>query len=107
MQLVCDVQVIDMEARADGRALKTLLPHLNPRKLVLVGAEKGDTEDLAEACSASATTDTEVLQPNVNDTLQVGEDIKMFSFKLDDDMLSSVVLRKVSLLSDVFALDGF
>ena len=25
--------VIDMEAKADGRALKTFIPHLNPRKL--------------------------------------------------------------------------
>lgn len=26
--------VIDMEGKADGRALKTLLPHMNPKKLV-------------------------------------------------------------------------
>lgn len=32
--LLCSVFALDMEGRADGRALKTILPQINPRKLV-------------------------------------------------------------------------
>lgn len=34
IQLRCSVFAVDMEGKADGRALKTLLPHMNPKKLV-------------------------------------------------------------------------
>ena len=34
VKMSCSVFVMDMEGKADGRALKTLLPHLNPKKLV-------------------------------------------------------------------------
>ena len=34
VNLMCTLFVVDMEGQADGRALKTILPQINPRKLV-------------------------------------------------------------------------
>lgn len=34
VQVFCKVRYVDLEGRSDGRSMKTILPQINPRKLV-------------------------------------------------------------------------
>lgn len=107
---------MDMEGKADGRALKTLLPHLNPKKIVsgaatvyfgrfmrsilsqvLIGGDKEATADLESTCRANATMTRDIYAPALEETVQVGDDAKSFSIRLEESLLGTIKLRRVRL----------
>ncbi|PVF96449.1 hypothetical protein CPB86DRAFT_736678 [Serendipita vermifera] len=86
----CQVYFIDLEGVHDGRALKNILPHVNPRRIILVQATSNATESLIDACRSIRSMTTEIYAPRVGETLRVGEDMRNFTLALSDALMSSI-----------------
>ncbi|KAM0790221.1 hypothetical protein ACM66B_005534 [Microbotryomycetes sp. NB124-2] len=93
--LRCLLLAIDMEGASDGRALKTILPQINPRKLVIVGGSPTDVADLAAACKDVPSMTQDIFTPNVDESLRLGEEAQNFSIRLGDSIMASLRLSRV------------
>ncbi|KAG0654938.1 hypothetical protein C6P46_001333 [Rhodotorula mucilaginosa] len=93
--LQASVFVVDMEGLSDGRALKTILPQINPRKLVIVDGMRDAIEDLANACKAVTSMTKEIFTPALGETIKVGEETKNFSLRLGDSIMATLRLSRV------------
>ncbi|KIM25567.1 hypothetical protein M408DRAFT_74190 [Serendipita vermifera MAFF 305830] len=93
----CKVHFIDLEGVHDGRALKNILPHINPRRMVIVQASPEATESLIESCKATKSMTTEVYAPSIGETVRIGEDMRNFTVALSDALMSSI---KMSVYED-------
>ncbi|KAL8287338.1 hypothetical protein RQP46_003790 [Phenoliferia psychrophenolica] len=93
--LLCSLFVVDMEGKTDGRSIKTILPQINPRKLVIVDGSPTAVEDLATACRAVSTMTDDIYTPDVGECITVGEETKNFSVRLGDTIMASLKLSRV------------
>lgn len=93
--MACGLLVIDMEGQTDGRSLKTILPQINPRKLVIVNGSDEAVRDLAEACKAVAAMTHDIYTPAAGERLTVGEETKSFSVRLGDSVMATLRMSRV------------
>ncbi|GAA5860663.1 hypothetical protein JCM3774_006244 [Rhodotorula dairenensis] len=93
--LQASIFVVDMEGLSDGRALKTILPQINPRKLVIVDGTRDAIEDLANACKAVTSMTQDIFVPTLGETIKVGEETKNFSLRLGDSIMATLRLSRV------------
>lgn len=117
VQLACRLLFVDMEGLNDGRAVKSIVPHVNPRKMVgklikyifrdiqgysvlewqiIVHASPEATEALIAACASIRTMTKDIFSPPLGETLQIGQHTNSFSISLAEDLLNSVKMSKVS-----------
>ncbi|GAA5993784.1 hypothetical protein JCM11641_006987 [Rhodosporidiobolus odoratus] len=87
--------VVDMEGLSDGRALKTILPQINPRKLVIVDGPQSAIKDLADACKAVTSMTEDLYTPSLGETVKVGEETKNFTLRLGDSVMKGLRLSRV------------
>jgi cleavage and polyadenylation specificity factor subunit 2 len=104
-----------MEGLNDGRALKTIVPQVNPRKLVckgnvlesspshtllrlqiIVHASREASENLVESCGAIRAMTRDIYAPALGDTCQIGQHTNSFSISLSDELLASIKMSSVS-----------
>ncbi|KPV72470.1 uncharacterized protein RHOBADRAFT_55930 [Rhodotorula graminis WP1] len=87
--------VVDMEGLSDGRALKTILPQINPRKLVIVDGPPDSIADLAGACKSVTSMTEDIFTPALGEKIKVGEETKNFSIRLGDSIMAALRLSRV------------
>ncbi|BGP18072.1 hypothetical protein JCM10213_008391 [Rhodosporidiobolus nylandii] len=87
--------VVDMEGLSDGRALKTILPQINPRKLVIVDGAPASISDLATSCKSVTSMTEDVYTPALGETVKVGEETRNFSLRLGDSIMKGLRLSRV------------
>ncbi|SGY25443.1 BQ5605_C018g08616 [Microbotryum silenes-dioicae] len=95
VRIVCSIFVVDFEGASDGRALKTILPQMNPRKLVIVNGSQASINDLAAHCQAVNAYSEEIFTPSLNESIVVGHETKNFSIRLGDSIMASLRLSRV------------
>ena len=91
----CKVLVVDMEGKADGRALRSILPLIEPKRLVLVNGNEEATQDLASALQSATIAPKDILTPEVGQVTKISDVTKSFSVRLDDSLMTALALRKV------------
>lgn len=94
MQLTCKLRYIDFEGINDGRSIKTIVPQVNPRKLVLIHGSPEATKDLADTCQAITAMTREIYTPSVGQTIQVSQGASAYSIKLTDALVSTLKFSK-------------
>ncbi|GAA5902829.1 cleavage polyadenylation factor subunit CFT2 [Sporobolomyces salmoneus] len=87
--------VVDMEGLSDGRALKTILPQINPRKLVIVDGSDEAIQDLATSCKSITSMTQDIYTPALGEKVVIGEETKNFSIRLGDSIMASLRLSRV------------
>ncbi|EPY49380.1 cleavage factor two Cft2/polyadenylation factor CPSF-73 [Schizosaccharomyces cryophilus OY26] len=95
IRISCQVQFIDIEGLHDGRSLKTIIPQVNPRKLVLIHATDEEREDMKRTCSALSAFTKDVYLPKYGEDINVSIDVNAFSLKLSDDLIRNLIWTKV------------
>ncbi|KIJ56611.1 hypothetical protein M422DRAFT_22765 [Sphaerobolus stellatus SS14] len=90
IRLVCKLGFVDMEGLNDGRALKMIVPQVNPRRMIIVHASSEATQSLIEACDAVRAMTKEIFAPALGDTCQIGQHTNSFSISLSDEVLASL-----------------
>ena len=115
--LNCQLLYVDMEGLNDGRAIKTIVPQVNPRRMVryqhllisrtrilifrkpsqiIVHASEPATEALIASCSSIRTMTKEIYHPAAGETLTIGQQTNTYTIALSDQVLDNVTLSRVS-----------
>jgi cleavage and polyadenylation specificity factor subunit 2 len=101
-----------MEGLNDGRAVKTIVPQVNPRKMVcllsrpqfirldpryqiIVHAPSNATDMLIESCANIRAMTRDIYAPARGETIQIGQQTSSFSISLGDELLQSVKMSRV------------
>ncbi|PLW56559.1 hypothetical protein PCANC_01444 [Puccinia coronata f. sp. avenae] len=95
IQVKCNVLMIDLEGKADGRALKTIIPQINPKTVVLINGSTTSNDDFASSVAGLPSFTKQVFSPRVGDQGTVGHDTKSFSVRLGDSIMSSLRFSEV------------
>ncbi|CAA21254.1 mRNA cleavage and polyadenylation specificity factor complex, metallo-beta-lactamase/beta-CASP protein Cft2 [Schizosaccharomyces pombe] len=95
IRVSCQVQFIDIEGLHDGRSLKTIIPQVNPRRLVLIHASTEEKEDMKKTCASLSAFTKDVYIPNYGEIINVSIDVNAFSLKLADDLIKNLIWTKV------------
>ncbi|KAJ3533914.1 hypothetical protein NMY22_g7139 [Coprinellus aureogranulatus] len=94
VQLACRLLFIDMEGLNDGRAVKTIVPQVNPRKMVIVSASVPATQALIDSSASIKTMTKDIFAPTVGETIQIGQQVNSFSISISDEMLKSLRMSR-------------
>jgi cleavage and polyadenylation specificity factor subunit 2 len=111
IQLACRLLFVDMEGLNDGRAVKTIVPQLNPRKMVtvftlpsahrlilckiIVHASSNATDALIESCANIRAMTKDIFAPAPGEYVQIGQQTNSFSISISDELLSSLKMSRV------------
>ncbi|EPB87138.1 hypothetical protein HMPREF1544_06064 [Mucor circinelloides 1006PhL] len=95
LTIQCLLRYVDLEGLSDGRSMKTILPQIAPRKLIIVHGSQSSTEDLATACQGMDHFTKEIFTPSVSEVLNVSAATNIYRVKLTDSMVSSLRFSKL------------
>ncbi|KAI9327471.1 beta-lactamase-like protein [Zopfochytrium polystomum] len=82
LEVRCRLHFIDFEGRADGRAIRILLPHISPRKLILVHGSEEATTKLRDFCLENDAMTNEVFCPVPNEWVNVSAATEMHQVRI-------------------------
>jgi cleavage and polyadenylation specificity factor subunit 2 len=102
-----------MEGLNDGRAVKMIVPQVNPRKMVgnyvnstlymlmvlgqiIVHAQAAAADALIDSCANIRSMTRDIYAPSVGETVQIGQHTNSFSISLSDELLSTIKMSRVS-----------
>ncbi|KAI0796908.1 beta-lactamase-like protein [Abortiporus biennis] len=94
VQLACRLLFVDLEGLNNGRAVKSIVPQINPRKMIIVHASTPATDALIESCSGIRTMTKDIFSPPTNESIQIGQQTNAFSISLTDELLASVKMSR-------------
>ncbi|KDQ64325.1 hypothetical protein JAAARDRAFT_116662 [Jaapia argillacea MUCL 33604] len=90
IQLACRLLFIDLEGLNDARAVKTIVPKILPRKMIIVHAPSDATDTLIESCSNIRAMTKDVYAPEVGGPpVQIGQYTNSFSISLSEELVAS------------------
>ncbi|KAH8113222.1 cleavage and polyadenylation specificity factor subunit [Phellopilus nigrolimitatus] len=90
VQLVCRLLFVDMEGLNDGRAVKKIAAHVNPRKMIIVHSSSEGAQSLVDACGAVRALTKDIYTPDIGESVQIGQHTNSYSISLSEELLSSV-----------------
>ncbi|OWM75610.1 cleavage and polyadenylation specificity factor subunit 2 [Punica granatum] len=93
VQVKCSLTYMDFEGRADSRAIKSILAHVAPLKLVLVRGSAEATEHLKQHCLKHVCP--HVYAPQIEETIDVTSDMCAYKVQLSEKLMSNVLFKKL------------
>ncbi|QRV72872.1 cleavage and polyadenylation specificity factor subunit 2 [Ceratobasidium sp. AG-Ba] len=94
LELRCQVMFIDMEGLNDGRSVKTIIPQVNPRKMIIVHSHREATDALKDSCLSIKTMTRDIYAPDVGESIQIGQQTNVFTVALSDELIASVKMSR-------------
>lgn len=94
IELKCRVIFIDMEGLNDGRSVKTIIPQVNPRKMIIVHSHREATDALKDSCLSIKTMTRDIYAPDVGESIQIGQHTNVFTVALSDELIASVKMSR-------------
>ncbi|KAH7931204.1 hypothetical protein BV22DRAFT_1190509 [Leucogyrophana mollusca] len=94
VQLACRLLFVDMEGLNDGRAVKTIVPQVNPRKMIIVHAPTSATDALIESCANIRAMTKDIYAPTAGESIQIGQQTNTFSISLSDELLATIKMSR-------------
>ncbi|CAG8467764.1 8313_t:CDS:10 [Paraglomus occultum] len=95
----CQLRFVDLEGLNDGRALKTIVPQVQPRKLIIIHASPEATSDFAQNCLVIESTTRDIYTPAVGEVLNVSAAINFYQVKLTDALVSSLKFSRFGFIT--------
>jgi len=91
IDLACRLDFIDMEGLGDGRALKTIVPQLEPRRVILVESWSAkDRDNLKSSLSVVRGMTQDIRLPIQGEVVEIGEFTSNFTVNLGEEVLGSL-----------------
>ncbi|CAK5273384.1 unnamed protein product [Mycena citricolor] len=88
--MACRLLFVDMDGLNDGRAVKTIVPQVNPRKMIIVHAPGDAAKHLVESCANIRTMTKDIFLPTQGESIQIGHQTNNFSISISDELLNSL-----------------
>lgn len=91
VHLRCSLFFVDMDGLYDGRALKTIVPQLEPRRLIMVeSVNEKQRQGTKTAVIHLPGMTQEVYVPAVGDTVEIGESTANYTVNLGEEVMGSL-----------------
>lgn len=91
VHLACHVDFIDMEGLGDGKALKAIIPQLEPRRVILVeSCNAKDRDSLKSSLQLASGMTQDIRAPVQGEIIEIGEFTSNFTVNLGEDVLGNV-----------------
>lgn len=94
LTLGCKIAFIEMSGLNDGRALKTLIPQLHPRRLIMVNADAATRDDMQRGLAAIKSLTNDVYAPPHMHTVRIGEVTNSYTLQLGEALLAGLELSR-------------
>ncbi|CUA69120.1 Cleavage factor two protein 2 [Schizosaccharomyces pombe 972h-] [Rhizoctonia solani] len=94
VQLRCKLLFVDMDGLNDGRSVKTIIPQVNPRKMIIVHSHREATDALKESCLSIKAMTRDIHAPDVGESVQIGQQTNVFTVALSDELIASVKMSR-------------
>ncbi|KAI6135015.1 beta-lactamase-like protein [Pisolithus croceorrhizus] len=94
IQLACRLLFVDMEGLSDGRAIKAIVPQVNPRKMIIVHAPTAAARTLIESCGQIRSMTRDIYAPSMGESIQIGQHTNTFSISISDELLSTLKMSR-------------
>lgn len=101
IELRFKISFVDFSGLHDRRTIQNIIPLVKPRKLILVGGEESETNELAEICRNSLNAATEsgnvidVFTPAVGVVINASVDTNAWTVKLSRNMVRNLHWQNV------------
>ena len=95
--MTCKVIYIDMEGLNDGRAIKNIMPRLNPRKMILVGGTENASKSLINSFEAISAMTKDIYVPKIGQEIKIGEHTHSYTFTLGDSLVRNIHMAPVNI----------
>jgi len=94
LPILCEIDYIDFEGRSDGRSIKKIISHVEPRQLILIHGTTESTISLSKYCREYLKDPPKVIEtPRVGETVYLKEASNLFRAVLSQQFIDSVNLR--------------
>lgn len=91
VQAKCMLLFVDMEGLYDGRALKTIVPQLEPRRLILVeSVDAQQRNSLHTSLSQLRSMTQDIFLPMISESIEIGETTANYTVNLGEEVLGSL-----------------
>ncbi|TRM68110.1 beta-lactamase-like protein [Schizophyllum amplum] len=94
VQMACRLLFVDMEGLNDSRAVKTIVPKVNPRKMIVVHATTEAADSLIESCGNIQAMTKDIYAPTFGQSVQIGQQTSSFSISISDELLASLRMSR-------------
>lgn len=94
VHLHCKLMFIDMDGLNDGRSVKTIIPQVNPRKMIIVHSHQEATDALKESCLSIKAMTRDIYAPDVGEIIKIGQQTNVFTVALSDELIASVKMSR-------------
>ncbi|KEP55348.1 cleavage and polyadenylation specificity factor subunit 2 [Rhizoctonia solani 123E] len=94
VELRCKLLFVDMDGLNDGRSVKTIIPQVNPRKMIIVHSHREATDALKESCLSIKAMTRDIHAPDVGESVQIGQQTNVFTVALSDELIASVKMSR-------------
>ncbi len=92
--LACRIAFVEMSGLNDGRALKTLIPQLHPRRLIMVNGDAPTRADMRSVLQAIKTLTHDVHAPAWMQHVQIGEVTNAYTLTLGEGLLAQLEMSR-------------
>ncbi|ETS62224.1 hypothetical protein PaG_03801 [Moesziomyces aphidis] len=92
--LACRLAFVEMSGLNDGRALKTLIPQLHPRRLIMVNGDAPTRADMRSVLQAIKTLTHDVHAPAWMQHVQIGEVTNAYTLTLGEGLLAQLEMSR-------------
>ena len=94
VKLACKVAFIEMMGLNDGRALKTLIPQLHARRLIMVNGGARTNEDMVRVLGAIKSVTSDVFVPGLMESVRIGQVTNSYTVQLGEGLLAGLQLSR-------------
>jgi cleavage and polyadenylation specificity factor subunit 2 len=101
IEIRCQISFVDFSGLHDRRTIQNIIPLVKPRKLILVGGEAAETNELAEICRTAlnvgleAANAIDVFTPVVGMVIDASVDTNAWTVKLSRTMVRNLHWQNV------------
>lgn len=94
LTMSCQLFFVDMSGLNDGRALKTLIPQLHPRRLIAVNGNENTRREMLSTLSSIRSMTRDMNFPVLGEIIKIGQITSSFTVNLSDGILAGLKLSK-------------
>ncbi|PVU93455.1 hypothetical protein BB561_003268 [Smittium simulii] len=88
LHINCKLSFIDFEGKADGRSMRNIVAQLEPRRVVVIGADNNSTDYFCQLCATNERMTDSIFAPSDGEVLNVSTRAKAYSVRLSDSLLN-------------------
>lgn len=96
LDVLCQVKFIDFEGLSDGKSVKTILQHIQPKKLILIRGTEEATNSIVDFLTEREFIEDDIIVPKVGELVNISAATNIYQIKMTDSLMSSLKFSRVN-----------